>query len=211
MSEALDAILESGLTQMGIELGSEARNRQLEFVDLLARWNRVYNLSAVRRPREMVARHILDSLSLLGHLRGPRVLDAGTGAGLPGIPLALARPDLEFVLADGSGKRIRFVRHVVRQLGLENVEPVQARLEDLSLDRPPDDIVARALAPLPRLVELVAPWLHGTARLLAMKGRLETGEIEGLGSEYVARTVWLDPPGQTGQRSLVIVTHQQPG
>jgi len=209
MSGELEAMLDSGLARLGADLGSDARKRLLEFVGLLARWNRVYNLTAVIDPQEMVARHILDSLTLLPYLAGPRVMDAGTGAGLPGIPLAIARPDLEFVLVDASGKRIRFIRHAVRTLGLANVVPVKSRLESLRLDQPPDDIVARALAPLPRMVDWLEPWISGSVRLLAMKAEPDEEELSGLDDAFRAEIVRLDPPGSTARRSVVIVTRDK--
>lgn len=208
MSGDLDAILESGLVGLGEELTPDARRRQLDFLALLAKWNRVYNLTAVNDRREMVARHLLDSLTLLPLLRGPNVLDAGTGAGLPGIPLAIARPDLTFWLVDGSGKRIRFLRQVMRELGLKNIRPIQSRLEDLTLDEAPDDIVARALAPLPRLVELVEPWLKGSARLLAMKGRPDPAELD-LGPGYAVERMDMQLPGDSAERCVVLVSKNE--
>lgn len=205
MSGELEAMLASGLAKMGIKMDLVAQERQIAFLRLMAKWNRVYNLTAIVKPEEMVARHLLDSLTLLPWLKGPRVLDAGTGAGLPGIPLAIARPDLHFILADATEKRIRFLREVVRSLGLNNVEPVHARLEDLELQPAPDDIVARALAPLPRLVMMVAHWLEGSSRLLAMKGRLEAAETQGLDEKLQVQVHPLSLPGYPDERCLVIV------
>lgn len=200
----VDSALAAGLDALNIELEPGARRKLLDFLELLARWNRTYNLTAIDRPEAMVARHLLDSLAVLPWIEGPVVLDAGTGAGLPGVPLAIARPDLYFRLVDSNGKRIRFLRQVKRSLKLDNVHPEQCRLEALRPEPAPDDIIARALAPLPKMVAWLRPMLGVGARLLAMKGRVEEEEFAGLG-EFHTETVMLNVPGESGVRCLVII------
>jgi 16S rRNA (guanine527-N7)-methyltransferase len=199
------ARLEAGLAGLGLSLDAAVVDRLLAYLALLSRWNRAYNLTAVDEPMAMVDRHLVDSLSILPWLDGTVILDAGTGAGLPGVPLAIASPDRHFVLVDSNGKKVRFLRQVRRELGLDNIEPVHARLEAFEPDRPPDQVVARALAPLPRLVEQLGHLLAGGARLLAMKGRLEDDECAAVADAYNVETIELDVPGAGSPRSLAIL------
>ena len=169
-------VLEAGLSCMGLDVSAADRDKLLDYLSLLRRWNRAYNLTAIDQPDEMVARHLLDSLALVPFLVGRRLLDAGTGPGLPGVPLAIACPDRDFVLIDSNGKKIRFLRQVRRELGLGNIEPVQGRLESYRAEPGPDAIIARALAPLERLVGWATYWLDRGVPLLAMKGDLSESE-----------------------------------
>ena len=202
--------LEHGLEAMGLELSSDQIASLLAYLSLLARWNRAYNLTAVDEPAEMVERHLIDSLSILPWLEGDRVLDAGTGAGLPGVPLAIACPDRHFILVDTNGKKVRFLRQVRRELGLDNIEPVHGRLEMIDPgEYPADDVVARALAPLPRLVGQLEGWLVRGARLLAMKGRLEQSECDSVSSGYNVDRIELEVQGTAARRCLVIVSRNE--
>lgn len=206
MSRSLiEAALQSGLQALGLDLSAGQQSQLVDYIELLARWNRAFNLTAITDPVEMVHRHLIDSLAILPWIDGSLVVDAGTGAGLPGVPLAIARPDTEFVLVDSNGKKIRFLRQVRRELGLTNIEPVQMRLEDWHPDRLPAQVVARALAPLPRLVEQTGFLLSGGAVLLAMKGRLAKEECEPLAGAYNIQPVELNVPGAETVRKLVIV------
>jgi 16S rRNA (guanine527-N7)-methyltransferase len=168
---ALKRVLEEGLGALGLPVDERLAGDLLAFQGLLAQWNRAFNLTAVRGPEDMVVRHLLDSLSIQAWIPPGRIADIGTGAGLPGIPLALALPDRSFVLVDSVGKKVRFVRQACRDLGLSNVIPVQSRLEDYRPEQTFDAVVARALAPLERLAPLAAPLLTPGGRLLAMSGR----------------------------------------
>ncbi len=145
----LAPMLHAGILQLNeLDIGPAQEQMLLEYLVQLEHWNKAYNLTAVRDPVEMVTRHLLDSLSVAPFIAGGRLLDAGTGAGLPGIPLAVARPALEVTLLDSSGKRVRFLNHVRRQLGLENIHPVQERLESFAPDQPFDVIISRAFSNL---------------------------------------------------------------
>ncbi|TVS11789.1 MAG: 16S rRNA (guanine(527)-N(7))-methyltransferase RsmG [Wenzhouxiangella sp.] len=190
---------------MGIRTGPDQRDQLLAFLALLQRWNRAYNLTAIVEPGEMVARHLLDSLSLLPYLSGGRFLDAGTGPGLPGVPLAIVCPDRAFVLLDSNGKKVRFLRQVRRELGLVNIEPVQGRLENCSVDHPPDAVLARALAPLERLVHWSQRWLDLGVPLLAMKGDLSQSELQAVPEPYNVRVNELKIPGLSARRCLATV------
>jgi 16S rRNA (guanine527-N7)-methyltransferase len=199
--------LRAGLARLpdtGLEAGQVAR--LLAYLDLLERWNRTYNLTAVRDPAEMVTRHLLDSLSVLPWVTGPRLLDAGTGAGLPGIPLAIARPALDVTLLDSSGKKVRFLGHARRELGLDNAHPVQARLEEYQPGSEFSTIVSRAFASLAAFTR-AARHLAGSARLLAMKGRYPAAELDDLPAWVRLYSVEkLEVPGLQEDRHLVIMS-----
>ncbi|MCU0234743.1 MAG: 16S rRNA (guanine(527)-N(7))-methyltransferase RsmG [Thermoanaerobaculales bacterium] len=149
---AAERDLETGARTLGTPLGGETAARLLAYAALLIRWNRAYNLTAIRDPRAILARHLLDSLSILPWVRGPRLLDVGTGPGLPGIPLALADPGLSVTLLDANGKKVRFCRQCVIELGLTNVEVVQARVESYRPARGFDSVTTRAFADLHEVV-----------------------------------------------------------
>lgn len=196
--------LEQGARALGLDLKDGDADRLLALVDLLARWNRVYNLTGVREPEAMVALHLLDSLALLPYLRGERILDLGTGAGFPGLPLAIVQPRREFVLLDGNGKKIRFVRQAVLELGLANARPVQARIESYPRGEKFATITARAFAPLPRLLDMVTPLLERPGVLLAPKGRGVREELTALPPEQgILRLHSLRIPFVDRERSLV--------
>jgi 16S rRNA (guanine527-N7)-methyltransferase len=172
--------------EIGAAVDDAARDRLVTFLLLLARWNRAFNLTAVRAPLEMVPRHLLDSLAALPWVeRGP-VLDIGTGAGLPGVPLAIARRELEFTLLDSVGKKVRFVRQAAADLGLENVEVVQSRVEAYRPTRKFATIVSRAVASLQALVAGAAPLAAPGGRLLAFKGPLAAAELATLTGDLAA-------------------------
>ncbi|MBT8132315.1 MAG: 16S rRNA (guanine(527)-N(7))-methyltransferase RsmG [Gammaproteobacteria bacterium] len=181
--------------------------RLQDYLRLLGEWSRAYNLTAVTDPQEQISYHLLDSLSVLRHVKGTRVADAGTGAGLPGIVLAIADPDRHYTLIDATAKKTRFLRHVVRTLSLENIEIVTSRLEDYRPQTGFDTVVARALAPLPKLLELTGSLLADNGRLLAMKGRDPIGEIQGLTGAWTMRDkLKLEVPGLRADRHLVVIT-----
>lgn len=163
--------LSAGLQAMHIASEMTSQERLLAYLGLLARWNKAFNLTAVRDPVQMVPAHLLDSLAISPYLAGERVLDLGTGPGLPGIPLAILQPERNFTLLDSNGKKTRFVAQAVVELGLANVEVVRTRAETY---RPPtgfDRITARAFADLKTILTLAGPLLRPGGRLLAMKGQ----------------------------------------
>jgi 16S rRNA (guanine527-N7)-methyltransferase len=162
--------LQRDAATLGVDLAEEDAARLCALLDELARWNRAYNLTAIKGAEEMLTHHLLDSLAIHADLAGERIADVGTGAGFPGLPLALVQPARRFTLIDSNGKKIRFVAHAARMLKLANVEALQARAEALSPDPPFDTVMARACAPLPELLQKVSGLAGPATRVLAMKG-----------------------------------------
>ena len=185
------------------------RQRLLAFVRLLAKWNAAYNLTAVRDPEEMVTRHLLDSLVLLPYVQGPRVLDIGTGPGLPGIPLAVARPDCAFTLLDANAKKTRFVTQAVGELGLKNVEVVQTRVENYRPVEKFDTLVARAFSNIADMLNNAQHLCAPGGRFLAMKGVYPEAELAAIPAGYaVSEVVALKVPGLEAARHLAIITRR---
>jgi 16S rRNA (guanine527-N7)-methyltransferase len=170
------AALVAGAAALGVALDDSAAARLLALLDELVRWNGTYNLTAITERREMLTHHLLDSLAVWPLLEGRRIADVGTGAGFPGLPLAIVDPQRHFTLFDSNGKKVRFVAHAARTFGLGNVEPRHARAESFVPDLPFDTVVARAFAPLPELLARVAGLCGPATRVLAMKGRRDADE-----------------------------------
>lgn len=197
--------LRDGLAEMGIGLTGSQQRQLLDYLALLSRWNSTFNLTAVRDPDQMVSRQLLDSLSILDLVDGERVLDVGTGAGLPGIPLAVARPHAAFTLLDSNGKKTRFLEQVRMQLGRENVVIARNRAEQYRVERGFDLIVSRAFSSMADMLDLSRHLLAPTGRLLAMKGVLHADELTALrerGITYETRA--LRVYGSIGQRHAII-------
>ena len=179
----------------------------LEYLRLLVRWNKTYNLTAIRDPREMLSRHVFDSLSVLPWIEQGSLLDAGTGAGLPGIPLAIIRPGLEATLLDSAGKKIRFLNHVVRELKLKNVHPVQARLESWDSDQSYQWIVSRAFANAGEFASMATHLAGPDTRLLAMKGKRPDAELDDLPAGWQVDSIeQLQVAGLQEERHLVMMS-----
>ncbi|MES2858352.1 MAG: 16S rRNA (guanine(527)-N(7))-methyltransferase RsmG [Pseudomonadota bacterium] len=205
MEDTLRPELASGLRDLGLE--ASLADRLLDYLALLARWNQAYNLTAIRDPREMLGKHLLDSLAMHVHLDGIGTLaDLGTGPGLPGIPLAIARPQLHVTLVESNGKKARFLREAVRKLHLDNADVAEERIESFNAPATFDAITARALATLPQIIELGGHLLAPHGRLLAMKGVLPEDEIASLPAGWQLLAVHsLQVPGLAAARHLVEV------
>jgi len=201
----LEELLTDGLTELGLAPGPALVAALANYVRLLTKWNQAYNLTSVRDPREMVARHILDSLSARPCLVGLTVLDVGTGAGLPGLPLALAEPARQFWLMDSGLKKARFVRHAVAELGLKNAAVEHCRVEDYEAGQGFDTLITRALCGLGDFVERCGRLVAAGGRLVAMKGRYPEDELRRLPSEWCASVERVSVPGLVAERHLVVL------
>ncbi|HEY0768116.1 MAG TPA: 16S rRNA (guanine(527)-N(7))-methyltransferase RsmG [Steroidobacteraceae bacterium] len=202
---AVDRLVQDAAT-LGVALSDGDARRLFTLLDELARWNRTYNLTAITTPDAMVTHHLLDSLAIQRDLQGTRIADVGTGAGFPGLPLAVCNPARHFTLIDSNGKKIRFVSHAAHALGLTNVTAVHARAETFKPDAPFDTVVARAFAPLPEMLAQVAPLCAARGRVLAMKGRWPTQEIEALPAPWrVTGSRELTVPGLPEARCVIVL------
>lgn len=194
------------LNSAGITLPENQKQQLVGYVELLHKWNKAYNLTSVRDPSEMLVRHILDSIVVEPHLQGTRFIDVGTGPGLPGIPLAIVRPDSHFTLLDSLGKRVRFLRQVQHELHLDNITPVQSRVEEFPAQPPFDGVISRAFASLSDMVK----WCHHlpaeNGRFYALKGIRPDDEITVLPAAFsVEEIVRLQVPELEGERHLVVI------
>lgn len=199
-------ILQVGITQLGIELESEKLEKLLRYLQLLDKWNKVYNLTAIRDPRQMVSNHLLDSLAILPHLWPGRWLDVGCGAGLPGLVMAIARPDWQVSLLDSNSKKTSFVRQAAIELDLKNVDVYCARVEAWQAESKFDGIVSRAFTDLGQFLSVTRHLMAENGRWAAMKGAPEQ-ELAGVAEDcQIERIIRLQVPGLNAARSLVIAT-----
>ena len=198
--------LHQGLSGLGLDPQSCPCEAYLQYIDLLAKWNRAYNLTGVRDKGRMIHAHVIDSLAVLPHIRGKRCLDVGTGAGLPGFILALAQPDVEWTLMDSNGKKIRFLRQLLFEMKTENVEVVHSRAEKFLSSVAYSSIISRAFGTLDAYYRAVEHLLLPGTRALAMKGRLPDEELQEVAGWQKSISVEeLQVPGIPAHRSLVIL------
>ncbi|MGM0430901.1 MAG: 16S rRNA (guanine(527)-N(7))-methyltransferase RsmG [Pseudomonadota bacterium] len=203
MKEPLKELLE----QAQINLSESQIEQQLALVGLLDKWNKAYNLTSVRNPKDMLTRHIMDSLAVRQYLQGQRFIDVGTGPGLPGLPLAIAEPDKEFVLLDSLGKRIRFIRQVCHELKLTNVAPVQARVEDYQDEKKFDGVISRAFASLNDMLSWCEHLPAEKGRFYALKGLYPQEELDELPANYKTESIeQINVPGIDASRHIVIIS-----
>jgi 16S rRNA (guanine527-N7)-methyltransferase len=203
------AKLDTLLKAANISLSDQQKQQLVAYVALLDKWNKAYNLTSVRDPQQMLIRHIMDSIVVEPHLQGERFIDVGTGPGLPGVPLAIVRPQSHFTLLDSLGKRVRFLRQVKHELGLTNIEPVQSRVEDFPAEPGFDGVISRAFASIGDMVS----WCHHLpgreGRFYALKGVQPDDEIAVLPAPFaVEKIIRLQVPELEGERHLVIITAQ---
>jgi len=196
--------LRRGCDTLQLELSPGQYDLLLDYLALLAKWNRAYNLTAVRDPAAMVSRHLLDSLVIAPHIQGQRLIDVGTGAGLPGIPLAILLPQREFHLLDSNGKKTRFLFQVKTALRLDNMSVHHARVESFQAAEPFDAVLSRAFASLQDMVAGCRQLLAPQGRFLAMKGAYPTDELDAIATQCEVKAVYpLSVPGLAEQRHLV--------
>jgi 16S rRNA (guanine527-N7)-methyltransferase len=192
---------------MGVALTQRDASRLEQLLDELERWNRTYNLTAITKREESVTHHLLDSLAVQADLQGTAIADVGTGAGFPGLPLAILNPERRFTLIDSAGKKIRFVSHVAHALGLTNVEGLHIRVESLRPGKPFDSIVTRAFAPLPEMLEKVSPLCGPGTHVLAMKGKWPREEVAAIPMGWrIASSRDLSIPGLKEARCVIVLT-----
>ena len=200
--------LQQGSQKLGLSLSDEAETVLLKYQDALVLWNKAYNLTAIRDPKEMLVKHLLDSLSILKDLPAGRLLDVGTGGGMPGMIIALCQPERSCVLLDSNGKKIRFLKQFIADLKLKNVIAVQTRVENQdTIDELGqfDVITSRAFASLTDFVEAARPYLHEQSIIAAMKGLIPVEEMEELKQEFSCKVIELHVPRLDEQRHLLLL------
>lgn len=200
--------LKQGSQKLGLKLSDEALGLLLQYQDALVLWNKAYNLTAIRDPKEMLVKHLLDSLSILNDLPAGRLLDIGTGGGMPGMIIALCQPERQCVLLDSNGKKIRFLKQFIADLKLKNVIAVQTRVENedsINELGQFDVITSRAFASLTDFVDAAQPYMHEKSIIAAMKGLIPTDELDQLNDQYQSQIVELKVPRLDEQRHLLLL------
>jgi 16S rRNA (guanine527-N7)-methyltransferase len=207
LDSSLAQQLQGGCSALQLALSQSQSELLLGYLELLAKWNRAYNLTAIRDPGEMVCRHLLDSLAIAAHCPGDSVLDVGTGAGLPGIPLSIVYPDRQFHLLDSNGKKTRFLFQVKTELGLDNITVHHKRVESLTTAVGYDVILSRAFSSLIDMVDVCGHLLKADGYFLAMKGAYPEAELRVLGDAFEVQSVIpIDVPGLDEQRHLLVIS-----
>lgn len=203
--------LKRGLIALGLTLDRDTQQRLLDYIMLIEKWNRVYNLTAIREPEKMVSHHLLDSLAVAPHLHARRLLDVGSGAGLPGIPLALANPDTQVTLLDSNHKKAAFLNQAILELKLKNAAVCAERVESWQSGDKFDVIISRAFADMGEFVRITRHLLAPGGVFAAMKGLHPYEEIDKLPPDCKVRQVLpLAIPGLDGARHLVLIAQEAP-
>jgi 16S rRNA (guanine527-N7)-methyltransferase len=201
--------LKKGLKNMDLSIDESKQEQLVAFVLLLDKWNKAYNLTSVREPEQMMIKHILDSLAIGPHLNQVKYIDVGTGPGLPGIPLAIVFPEKHFTLLDSLGKRIRFIKQVIFELKLNNINTVQSRVEQFIPDDPYDSVITRAFASIKDMLHWCQHLVDSQGQFLALKGLLPEEEIEQIPEGYsIVDAIELAVPGLEGERHLIKIKKQ---
>lgn len=212
MRDTIEQLLPAALIDNGYSFSSTTQQQLIQYLHLLTRWNQVFNLTAIHEASDMVYLHILDSLSISPYLQGNFSIDIGTGAGLPGIPLALAHPDKRFVLLDSNSKKTRFLIQVIHELGIKNAEVVHARCEDFHHEARFDNIISRAFSSIAVMLANTQHLLSRDGQFLAMKGVYPAQEIEEMPTGFVLQGVHqLVIRGLAVERHVVCIRRKQEG
>ena len=209
LQSELLAILEDSLKDSDLVVTQEKQQQLINYVLLMHKWNKTYNLTSVRNPRDMVIKHIVDSIAVAPFLDKDRYIDVGTGPGLPGIPLAIMCPDKQFVLLDSLGKRVRFMKQVAYELKIANIQPVQSRVEDFDPDVEIDGVLSRAFASLKDMLHWCQHLVNSHGVFIALKGHLPSNELEELPLGFILQeTIKLNVPGLDSERHIVMIKRQ---
>jgi 16S rRNA (guanine527-N7)-methyltransferase len=207
---SVEAALAEGLQKLQVSVPAAAQAKLLSYIALIDKWNRVYNLTAIREPHKMVSQHVLDSLSVSPHLRGETLLDVGSGAGLPGIPLAIARPALAVTLLESNNKKAAFLRQTAIELDAANIDVVAERVETWQSPRRYDVVISRAFSDLAEFVTLAGRHCADEGTLAAMKGVYPYEELAQLPPAYeLTAVIPLAVPGLDAERHLVLVRRKR--
>ncbi|GAB5381673.1 MAG: 16S rRNA (guanine(527)-N(7))-methyltransferase RsmG [Aliiglaciecola sp.] len=198
------AALDKALSPLELIVSDQQKHQLVDYVLMIHKWNKAYNLTSVRDPQEMLIKHIVDSIVVAPHLIKKRYIDVGTGPGLPGIPLSIMHPDKHFVLLDSLGKRVRFMKQAAFELGLKNIEPVQSRVEQYQSDLPLDGVLSRAFASIKDMLHWCQHLVDSQGEFLALKGQLPEQEIALLPDGFeMIESIELSIPALEGQRHLL--------
>lgn len=206
--DSLSASFDKVSPHLDFAVSAEQKKQLIDYVLLIEKWNKAYNLTSVRDPQDMLIKHIFDSIVVSPHLRGTHFADVGTGPGLPGIPLAIMNPNKTFLLVDSLGKRIRFIKQSLYELKITNVTAIQSRVEDIELEHPLDGVLSRAFASLKDMLHWCKELTNEDGLFLALKGQLNQLELDEIPTGFtVVDCVNLAVPNLQGERHLVMVKH----
>jgi 16S rRNA (guanine527-N7)-methyltransferase len=212
LESSLLAVLQDSLQDCDLVVNEQQQQKLVAYVVMMNKWNKAYNLTSVRDPEQMIIKHIVDSIVVAPYLDKTQYIDVGTGPGLPGIPLAIMCPDKHFVLLDSLGKRVRFMKQVAYELKIDNVQPVQSRVEDFKPEVKLDGVLSRAFASLKDMLHWCQHLVDSHGTFLALKGQLPVDEIEQLPTGFsVQETIKLDVPKLEGERHIVKIKKQTVG
>ncbi|MFT4994458.1 MAG: 16S rRNA (guanine527-N7)-methyltransferase [Paraglaciecola sp.] len=204
LHETLLSLLQHSLSQLDIAVTEQQQQKLIDYVLMMDKWNKAYNLTSVRDPKDMVLKHLVDSVVIAPHITGQVYIDVGTGPGLPGIPLAILHPDKTFILLDSLGKRVRFMKQVAYELKIANIQAVQSRVEDYQTTLAIDGVLSRAFASLKDMLHWCEHLVDSSGTFLALKGQLPEEEIRQLPAGYnLVDVIKLQVPDLEGDRHLI--------